>query len=338
MTIKKLWLEDTKVADLEPLRGMALRELVISRTKVTDLRPIEGMPLDWLHLRGTSVKDLSVLRGMPLVNLWLNDCTELTDLSPLAEAKKLTRLFLPPNPKSIEFLRALPKLISIDFSQNSVRDKTAAEFWREYDTQSWANALRASGTKINVLKLLPDGTWEVDIPDPKFSDLSLLRGAPISNLRIAQSAVTDLTPLRGMAIKKLYLFDTKVTDLSPLQGMPLELLNLARTKITDFSPVRGLPLKHLCLDSTRVADLRPFEELPLTTLRLHGCPELTDLSLLVKFKDLTNLTLPPNAKDLGILRVLPKLERIGFADDPKNSYLPDKTATEFWKEYDAKKK
>ncbi|MEO6738968.1 MAG: hypothetical protein ABIP20_01870, partial [Chthoniobacteraceae bacterium] len=493
--LKTLDLSGTSVTDLEPLRGMALKKLWLHNTKVAELRPLEQMPLELLYLAGTKVTDLSALRGMPLTLLKLHDCSELTDLSPLAEAKNLTDLSLPLNAKNLEFLRAFPKLERIDFKSDPksgyksaadfwkeydtqgwlrtlresgakisalnqlpdgtwdlrIRDaefsdltllrgarissleiygtavadltplrgmpikklwiagtkvsdisaladlplesltlhgtavphlspllkcptlksitlpanarnvsvlraltalerisysldshtnpaQTAAEFWKDYERQAWATALRASGAKISVLKLLPDGTWEVDIPDPKFSDLSLLSGAPISSLRVGQSGVTDLTPLRGMAIKKLYIHTTNVTDLSPLQGMQLELLNVARTKITDFSAVRGMPLKHICLDSTSVADLRAFEELPLTTLRLNACVALSDLSLLTKFKELTNLTLPPNAKDIGFLRDLPKLERISFTDDPKNGYRPDKTAAEFWKEYDAKKK
>ena len=46
---------------------------------------------------------------------------------------------------------------------------------------------------------------------------------------------------------------------------------------------------------------------------------------------------PTNAQDVEFLRAFPKLERLSFNPDPKMSYLPDKTAAEFWKEYDAKK-
>ena len=34
----------------------------------------------------------------------------------------------------------------------------------------------------------------------------------------------------------------------------------------------------------------------------------------------------------------PKLERIGFKEHPTSGFLPEKTAAEFWKDYDAKKK
>src|SRR5258708_16579467 len=43
-------------------------------------------------------------------------------------------------------------------------------------------------------------------------------------------------------------------------------------------------------------------------------------------------TLFRSATNIECLRALPKLERIGFVEDP--SYQPDKTPAEFWKDYD----
>jgi hypothetical protein len=58
---------------------------------------------------------------------------------------------------------------------------------------------------------------------------------------------------------------------------------------------------------------------------------------LAECKELKDVTLPPDAKNIEVLRALPKLERIGFGEDPQNSYRSDQTAAEFWREYDAKK-
>jgi len=57
---------------------------------------------------------------------------------------------------------------------------------------------------------------------------------------------------------------------------------------------------------------------------------------LANCKERSNLIFPPNAKPIEFLRALPKLESIGFGFDPK-TFLPDQTAVEFWKEYDARK-
>jgi hypothetical protein len=125
-----------------------------------------------------------------------------------------------------------------------------------------------------------------------------------------------LTPLRGMAIKKLYLYNTNVTDLSPLEGMPIETLNLSGTKVRDISVLRGMPL----LD-----------------LRLHKCEELMDLSPIADATMLKEITLPVQARNFEFLRVFKWLKRMSFTEDLK-SYVPDKTAEEFWQEYDAKSK
>ncbi len=45
----------------------------------------------------------------------------------------------------------------------------------------------------------------------------------------------------------------------------------------------------------------------------------------------------PNAKSFEFLRSFLKLERLSFVEN-QTSYEPDKTATEFWREYDEKNK
>jgi Leucine-rich repeat (LRR) protein len=313
--ISNLVLGETAVADLSPLRGMPLKRLTLAGTKVTDLSPLAGTPLEMLHLGTTKVTDLSPLRGMPLVELRLYACTDLTDLSPLAEARQLTAVTLPPKARDFEFLRSLPKLAQLSFYVTSGNpDRTAAAFWKEYDTP-WARALHESGVAISFIKELPDGTWSVDLHGSTISDLTILKGAPVSVLNLGNTAVSDLTPLRGMPLKRLLLYNTKVTDLRPLEGMPLEMLHLQGTRVTDLSSLRGMPL---------------------VDLKLHGCTDLTDLAPLADCRALTIVTLPPNVKDVELFRNFPVLERISFREDSRNGYRPDRTAAEFWKEYDAR--
>jgi tetratricopeptide (TPR) repeat protein len=73
--------------------------------------------------------------------------------------------------------------------------------------------------------------------------------------------------------------------------------------------------------------------MPLTTLKLHDCTALTDLSPLLDCKGLVDLTVPPNAHEIEILRSLPRLERISLKEDSKLNWRPDKTAAEFWSSY-----
>ena len=132
----ELNLNGQPVADLSPLRGTALTKLQLEKTKVTDLTPLQGLPLESLSISGTQVADISPLRGMSLKRLRMTDCTNLTDLSPLAGMTTLETVILPPNATKVEVLRGLTQLKRIGFKYDSTikgPDKTAAEFWADYD-------------------------------------------------------------------------------------------------------------------------------------------------------------------------------------------------------------
>ena len=116
--------------------------------------------------------------------------------------------------------------------------------------------------------------------------------------------------------------------------MPLEELILNETQTTDLSPLAGMKLRMLHLALSKVADIAVLRGMPLTSLRLDDCPGGIDLSPLAESKAIIFLTLPPGAKNIVLLRALPKLERISFTEG--TDYDPDKTTTEFWAEYDAK--
>ncbi|MBI3409662.1 MAG: protein kinase [Planctomycetes bacterium] len=319
--ISELWLNNCKVTDLAPIQDLPIRILGLHANPVTDLSPLRKMPLVELSIEETKVSDLSPLTGLRLKKLYLHDCENLTDVSLLAEISTLEKLTVPVRAQNMVKLRDLPnlKLLAFGMSDRSpyFPVSTTAQFWAEYEKLDWIRSLQNAGFTPKRQTRLSDGTWELDLSQSGIVDLSILRGAPISVLWLMETDVSDLEPLRGMALKSLLLYKTKVTDLSPLQGMPLTGLNLVATKVSDLSALR---------------------ELPLTYLRLNQCTEITDLSPLADIKTLTNLTLPPGAKDFEFLRAFPKLERLSYEEDPSNSYRPDKTAAEFWQEHDAKKK
>ncbi len=205
-----------------------------------------------------------------------------------------------------------------------------------------------------------DGTWNADLSTIKdFSDLTIFQGTPLSRLNLNKTAVVDLTPLRGLALRELSLSDTMVSDLEPLRGMPLEALQLTRAKVSDLAPLSGMPLKKIYVNNTNVKDIRPLQGMSLTNLSLAGnavsdlsvlhgmplvslklgkCDQVTDLSPIKDCKTLSSITLPPNAKEIEFLRGMPTIERLSYTEDSKAGWVPDKTAEQFWKDYDAKKK
>jgi hypothetical protein len=132
---------NTAITDLSPLRGMPLKKLWLYNTKVADLSPLEGMKLELFHGSGTLISDISVLRGMPLDRARFHGCKQLTDLSPLAEAKELAELTIPEGARDFEFLRTFPKLEYLSYWEAPASgwrrpSKTAAEFWNVYDAKA----------------------------------------------------------------------------------------------------------------------------------------------------------------------------------------------------------
>ncbi|HEY1791088.1 MAG TPA: leucine-rich repeat domain-containing protein, partial [Verrucomicrobiae bacterium] len=276
--ISDLDLDHTGVSDLAPLHGMPLVELRLAVTKVADLAPLRGMPLETLDITSLPVTDLSPLRGLPLTYLKMNNCKSITDLSPLAGMTTLRTVVLPPNATNIELLHGMTNLTRIGFNFDQAADgpdKTAAEFWADYDrhqieSKDLPTVLRQMGVKISSKTI--NGT----------------------ELNLNYQLVADLSPLRGLALTKLQLEKTKVTDLAPLQGMPLESLSISGTLVADISPLRGMPLKYL---------------------RMTDCNNITDLSPLAGMTTLETVILPPNAANVEVLRGLTQLKRIGFTYD-----------------------
>lgn len=246
----------------------------------------------------------------------LDGALEITDVSPLAECLALETISLPPNAKNIELLRKLPKLKRISFVWDNGPNKSAAEFWKEYDEQGWLRTLRATGF-VKSARQLSDSTWDLDF---------------------SKSAIADLTPLQGQRVSRLILHKTTVADLAPLRGMPLKNLDLWGARVRDLSPLQGAPLETLVLTQTLVSDLAPLRSMPLVNIHLHGCQQLTDVSPLAECQELKDISLPRTVTNAELLRKLPKLARIGFAADSTIGFRPDMSAAQFWREFDLTKK
>jgi len=294
---------------LSILKGQPISVLQLSGTNLTDLRGIPGLPLKELNLANTKVTDLSPLHGMTLEILNLN-AWPIADLSPLHGM-----------PLEILHLGGCP-----------ITDLSALK-----------------GMKLRRLFLA----------QTTVSDLRPLAGMPLEFIDLyGNKDVTDLSPLRGAPLTEVRLHGCLITDLSPLAGAPMERLLIEYTKITDLTPLANVAtLKRLSFRTgtdSKVRDLTPLAKLQLTELdcpqnftglaalsgqplRLIRMTESTgaDVSLLAEFPTLEEILLPKEAKNVELLRSLPRLKYISprFAEGGH----PAQTAAEFWKEYDAKK-
>jgi len=133
MPLKILKLPQLNVTDYSVLAGMPLNVLDLSYTAISDLTVLRGIRLTYLNLCGTKVSDLSALPDIPLQELYLWDCKNLNDLTPLVRCKRLETLGIPEQCKDIEFLRELPNLRIL--SNVNGKLQPAAEFWKEYDAK-----------------------------------------------------------------------------------------------------------------------------------------------------------------------------------------------------------
>jgi hypothetical protein len=181
LQLKELTCRNTKVANLEPLRGMPLAILNAGETQVSDLSPLHGMRLEQLTLQLTGVtRDLSPLRGMPLKWLDIAGARGVSDLSSLRDMP-------------LEYL--------------NLGDQPASD-------------LAPLASLKSLRKLLLDST--------SVSDLTPLRGLGLTELSIRNIPAKDLSPLKELPLKGLRLdysadraeFVRSLTELKRINDKP----------------------------------------------------------------------------------------------------------------------
>jgi eukaryotic-like serine/threonine-protein kinase len=323
MKLKRLSLRDTRVADLSPLAGMPLTFFDATAIPAADYSPLTGAPLEKCYIQNSPVRDSSFLRDSPVKELVLFNCSELRGYSVLAGLKSLDLLILPQSFRSlpdedmaaIGALRSHPTLRNIQTEYrtgggwviNTTEPKET--FWQVWDReQAMIAALRKSGFKF-TLTPLPEGTYSLTVKDQPLSDLSFLKGAPIRELNLDRTAVSDLTPLADLPLEALSIDETPVSDLGPLggPGHRLREIYFAKTRVRNISALAGLPLKQIFFDNVEVSDVTP----------LLLCPTLEQIII------------PKAARNVAVLKTLPRLTRISYTYDPTVPG-PSMTAASFW--------
>ena len=79
------------------------------------------------------------------------------------------------------------------------------------------------------------------------ADLSVLRGMPLSTLRLSDAGIQNLESLRGMKIRNLSLVRCAVSDLSPLEEKTLRSLRADSIPLTTFPAWKTKSLTRLSL-------------------------------------------------------------------------------------------
>ena len=221
----------SNVRDISPLVGVPLKVLKFAHTKVEDLSPVRQMKLEEIWFAETPVKDLSPLADLSLRRVYFDKCESPMDITPLASNASLEEVILPDRPIAVESLRNHERLrhIAFNFSSKTFRpSRTAAEFWKEWDSFTWLPSL--SGTDFAISQRA-DGITVLTIRDPAFDNLALISKSTLTGLDISKTAVADLAPLAGMASLRHLTFPEGARNAAALRNLPqLERISTTRGK------------------------------------------------------------------------------------------------------------
>ena len=258
MPLEELHISTNYLANLEPLRGMRLRVLQAKANKIRDLEPLTGMPLEEVDLGGNPFESLEPLRGAPLKSLQVGGIPKASDASFFLAFPTLEEIALPYVAFNVEPLRQLPALKRIAISGIQKQPIPAAEFWAAYQPDWCAPGIVRQrleqagvklGSKSNHVSRMPDGTLDMVLGISNLERLDFFDGFRVSKLDIGFTKVRDLALLRGHPLTWLRINSTPVTDLRPLLDCPtLEILCLPR-QAQNVEVLKQLPkLRRLSYD------------------------------------------------------------------------------------------
>jgi serine/threonine protein kinase len=262
----------TAVSDLRPLRGMSLIFVGLAATEVRDLSPLGSMPLMALNCAGTHVRDLAPLQGMALTILDAAD-TPVADLSPLKNMP-LEALWGPIQPaRDAALIRSLALLKEVNGKLvASIRKQAETE---EQDLKRWAQQVAA----LPAEKQIDAVAVELKKRNPGFNGkpAAKVEQGAVVELQFVSDAVTDLAPLRALRrLQRLYCPGSQpgqgqLASLQALAGIQLTEFDCGWTQVRDLSPLEKMPLVKLSADGNPgITDLTPLCALPLTHLSLRG--------------------------------------------------------------------
>jgi serine/threonine protein kinase len=133
-----LILNGSPISDLSALEGKTMAHLELRGTKVKDLTPLRTVKADLLNLSETPITDISPLAGTPVKELILQRCSNLRDVSPLAQCPELERLCVPLGVQGLDGLRNHTKLQKLTYSLDDLnwsKVPPIEDFWKAYDAR-----------------------------------------------------------------------------------------------------------------------------------------------------------------------------------------------------------
>jgi len=271
------------------------------------LSGIEQFPnLKSLSVEYSSLTDISELNELPyLCELYLLDCNDLTDYSPLLNLTGLEYLSIQSSQlKSIDFIQVMPNLTGLAIEDSQISKLDALEYcpnltelylMDNYDVTDYSvigkltelYSLTFSASYDNILPSLAALTNLEELTMDGVRDISLLKDAVnVTYLNMSYCSGWELENIVAMQeLNTLIIndFASLTDDITPLTQLPkLEYLDLTDTSI--FGNMEALfgitTLRHLYLDGCQVG--MDFDNIPtndtLEVLSMNGIRVLEDPS------------------------------------------------------------
>ena len=237
--------------------------------------------------------------------------SDISDLTGLAFATRLTSLDLSNNIIADVSLSNMTRLTSLDLSNNIIADVSALSDMSRLTSLNLSNNIIADVSALSGMSRL---TW-LWLGKNFISNVSALANlTSLKTLNLEENSISDVPVLSGLTrLADLNLSNNLIADVSALSGMShLTRLKLSDNIITDITPISGLTsLESLNLDRNAISDLSPLSNLiNLTDLGL-GINAISDVSALANLTNLIRLSLQNNIiSDLTPLGNLTNLERL----------------------------
>lgn len=330
-----------QIQDLQPLKGLVLRELVVWANPIVDISAVRLLPLTMLDVDHTYVADLAPLHGMPLTRLWVR-ARYVSDLSPL---ESLPLMEIKCDFRPYRFAQTLRRISTL----RTINEKPADEFWKEHDAKQAALADWVAHTAaLPVDQQVEQVTAKLKELNPEFIDriYPTIEEGKVVRLMVFVNKVTDISPVRALKELKFLsvrsgnkdralLFDldpirdlkleylecggTSVAELTALEGSSIRVLSCWGTWVQDLSPLKGLRIFFIDCRSSAVSNLSPLRGMGINQLYAKDCTisdfsPLRDLPLRIVEADFDL------ARDGEILRSIKSLQQIN-----------GQSAEEFWK-------
>ena len=209
------------VSDLSDLARLPyLQKLTIENSTASNLQALSSLAqLTTLNIRGCvlSNDDLTVIAALPgLEHLTLSDCS-LSKIEPLSK---------------------LPHLVSLDLSQNAIRDVTPLSFMENLTKLDLSNNALTNLSPLSAL----DSLQELDVSYNSLTSIApLITCTSLTALNAAANQINQLIAFPDSTLQELDLSNNVLTDVSMLADMTaLTNLDLSRNQLTDISALSAL--------------------------------------------------------------------------------------------------